>query len=157
MVNTSLPFDKIKMFPKEFYQITQRKTPTRGEPRGTEGTPEPLSTVRMDLLWPRSAVQPQITWPECLRPCPGLSPLWGAQPSQKETVSLLKTRPSPPWLDKVMAAGKRPKEEKKNNETASLSPRYTAQLHPVHNPGSLWPFLVPVPPLECPSSLCFSG
>lgn len=30
-------------------------------------------------------------------PCPGLSPIWGAQPGQEETVSLVKTKPSPPW------------------------------------------------------------
>ena len=73
-----------------------------------------------------------MAWRECLRPCPGLSPIWGAQPDQKEIVSLVKTKPSPHWLDKVVAAAERAKEKKKNKETANPSPSLLPQLHTAH-------------------------
>lgn len=103
-----------------------------------------------------------MAWRERLRPCPGLGPIWGAQPGQKEMVSLVKMKPSPPWLDKVVAAGQRPKEKKKAKETARLSllappvPHSPCTLEPLAfshaGPSAGMPFLLlfiwltPMPP-----------
>ena len=84
------------MFPKEFYQITQRKTPTQGNPGEPEGTPEPLSTVRMDLLWPRSA-RPAPDNLACVSqalPCPQPSLGSPAQPEGNGLAFENQTQPS---------------------------------------------------------------
>ena len=101
-------------------------------------------------------VQLQMAWRECLLPCPGLGPIWGAQAGPKEVVLLVKTKPSPRWLDKVVTAEERPEKEKRIKETGCpslpLPPNSTRYVS-----WSLWPFLVLVPLPEYLSSLCLSG
>ena len=125
------PLEQTEAFPKEFYKITERKT-NQAELR------EPQCLQAQECTGPH--VQFQMAWHKCL----GLSPIWGAQPGQKEIGSLVKTKPSPHWLDKE----RHPRRRKK---PVSPSPSHRPR------PWSLWPFLTLVPLLECPSSFCLSG
>lgn len=76
-------------------------------------------------------VQLQMAWRERLLPCPGLGPIWGAQAGPKEVVLLVKTKPSPRWLDKVVTAEERPEKEKRIKETGCPSLPLPPQLHTV--------------------------
>lgn len=75
-------------------------------------------------------VQAEMAWQERLMPCPGLGPLGGAQPGQKEMVLLVKTKPSPHWLDKVWqqerGLGRRKKSKK---QPVPLLPHPPTSVH----------------------------
>jgi len=78
-----------------------------------------------------------MAWHECL----GLSPIWGAQPGQKEIGSLVKTKLSPHWLDK-----ERHPRRRKKPDSQSLSFTPTTSLEPLAfshtGPSAGMPFLL---------------